>query len=85
LQMRDGILVVDIGGASMPEATPRPWKAVREGESLWIEGPRVSAATEHSPGGRRVVCDLKLYGDADLDAETEANARLIVARVNAGA
>jgi hypothetical protein len=68
----------------MPEATPRPWKAVREGESLWIEGPRGSAATECFPGDRRVVCDLKLYGDAKLDAETEANAQLIVERVNAG-
>ena len=68
----------------MPEATPRPWKAIREGDSLWIEGSRGNAATERFPGYRRVVCDLKLYGDADLDAETEANARLIVERVNAG-
>lgn len=66
------------------QPTPRPWKVMREGESLWIEGPRGSAATERLPADRRVVCDLRLYGDPDLDAETEANATLIVECVNRG-
>lgn len=65
------------------EATPRPWRKVREDDSLWIEGAKGSAATARLPGDRRVVCDLALYGDPDLDAETDANAELIVAAVNA--
>lgn len=67
----------------MFEPTPRPWKVVEEGESIWIEGPRESAASERFPGDRRIVCDFRLYGDAELDAETEANFRLIVEAVNA--
>lgn len=66
------------------EATPRPWAIGRLGESLWIEGAEGSAATDTFPGDRRIVADMKLYGDAALDAETECNARLIVERVNAG-
>jgi hypothetical protein len=62
--------------------TPAPWKIGREGESIWIEGPNGSGASDLLPGDRRIVCDFRLYGDATLDAETEANFNLIVERVN---
>lgn len=64
--------------------TRRPWAIGRLGDSLWIEGPAKSAASETFPADRRIVCDFSLYGDAELDAETEANAALVVQRVNAG-
>jgi hypothetical protein len=64
--------------------TPRPWRIRREGESIWIEGLKGSATTERLSGDRRIVCEFKLYGDEDLDAETEANFTLIVERVNGG-
>lgn len=66
------------------EATPRPWSVHQEGESIWIQGPKGSAATERFPADTRIVCDFRLYGDEDLDAETEANFALIVKRVNGG-
>jgi len=65
-------------------ATPHPWRIGREGESIWIEGPKGGAATERLPGNRRIVCEFKLYGNEDLDAETEANFALIIKRVNGG-
>lgn len=68
----------------MSAATPRPWAIGRLGESLWIEGASGSAATDTLPADRRIVCDFALYGDSALDAETEANAELIVERINAG-
>ncbi|WP_162924330.1 hypothetical protein [Rubrobacter indicoceani] len=63
-------------------AMPRPWAIGRLGGSLWIEGAVGSAASETFPADRRIVCDMKLYGDAELDAETERNATLIVECVN---
>lgn len=63
-------------------STPTPWKVGREGESIWIEGPKGSAATDRLPGDRRIVCEFRLYGDESLDAETKANFALIVERVN---
>jgi len=63
--------------------TPRPWRIRREGETIWIEGPRGSAANEQLPGNRRIVCEFRLYDDEELDAETEANFALIVEAANA--
>jgi hypothetical protein len=63
--------------------TPRPWRIGREGETIWIEGPRGSAASERLPSNRRIVCEFRLYGDEELDAETEANFALIVESANA--
>ena len=63
--------------------TPRPWSVRREGESIWIEGPRGSAASERLPANRRIVCEFRLYGDEELDAETEANFALMVEAANA--
>jgi hypothetical protein len=65
------------------EATPRPWRIGREGETIWIEGPRRSAASERFPADRRIVCEFRLYGDEELDAETKSNFELIVEAVNA--
>jgi hypothetical protein len=65
-------------------ATPHPWRIGREGESIWIEGPKGSATMDGLPGDRRIVCEFKLYGDEDLDTETEANFALIIERVNGG-
>ena len=78
----------DRGGAMSagePEATPRPWRIspVREERRFWIEGPEGSGASRLLPKDRRVVCDFAVYGDEELDAEAEANARLIVEAVNA--
>ncbi len=69
----------------MAAPTPRPWRVspVREEDRFWIEGPEGSAASKLLPKDRRVVCDFTLYGDPELDAESEANARLIVEAVNA--
>jgi len=66
----------------MAEPTPRPWSIRQEGESIWIEGPRGSAAGDGLPANRRVVCEFGLYGDEDLDAETEANFGLMTEAVN---
>jgi hypothetical protein len=63
--------------------TPRPWWIRREGETIWIEGPRGSAPSEQLPGNRRIVCEFRLYDDEELDAETEANFALIVEAANA--
>ncbi len=74
-------------GTGEPEATtPRPWRIspVREPSRFWIEGPPGSGATDLLPSDRRIVCDFAIYGDAELDAEIEANANLIVRLVNAG-
>jgi len=68
----------------MSGPTPIPWRVGRAGESIWIEGPKRSAATEWLPGDRRIVCDFRLFGEEVLDAETEANFALIVERVNGG-
>jgi hypothetical protein len=65
------------------EATPRPWRIGREGETIWIEGPRRSTASERFPADRRIVCEFRLYGDEELDAETKSNFELIVEAVNA--
>jgi len=62
--------------------TPRPWKIRRDANTIWIEGPKGSAASARLPGDRRIVADFRLYGDEALDAETEANMTLIVERVN---
>lgn len=67
----------------MTAPTVRPWKVVELDGSLWIEGAPGSAATDPFPADRRVVCDFAFYGDASLDAETRANADLVVERVNA--
>ena len=66
--------------------SPRPWRIspVREKDRFWIEGAEGSAATDQLPKDRRVVCDFTLYGDEALDAETEANAELILRAVNWG-
>lgn len=65
--------------------TPRPWRIspVRESSRFWIEGPPGSGATDLLPSDRRIVCDFAIYGEAELDAEIEANASLIVRVVNA--
>lgn len=68
----------------MTKATKRPWRIGRLGKSLWIEGASGSAATDTLPADRRVICDFRLFGDAELDAETEANIHLVVERVNGG-
>ena len=68
----------------MSGSTPSPWRVGRAGESIWIEGPKGSAATERLFGVRRIVCDFRLFGDEALDAETEANFALIVELVNGG-
>jgi len=65
-------------------ATPHPWRIGRPGKSIWIEGPKGSATMDGLPGDRRIVCEFKLYGDEDLDTETEANFALIIERVNGG-
>ena len=67
----------------MSPHTPRPWRIGQEGETIWIEGPRGSAASERLPSNRRIVCEFRLYGDEELDAETEANFALIVESANA--
>ena len=67
----------------MSPPTPRPWRIGREGETIWIEGPRGSTASERLPSNRRIVCEFRLYGDEELDAETEANFALIVESANA--
>ena len=66
----------------MSGPTPTPWRVGRAGESIWIEGPKESAAKARFPGDRRIVCDFRLFGDEALDAETEANFALIIERVN---
>jgi hypothetical protein len=68
-------------GVSAP--TPRPWSVAQAGESIWIQGPKGSAASERLPDNRRIVCEFRLYGDEALDAETEANFALIVESANA--
>jgi len=68
---------------SASKATPRPWRVGREGESIWIEGPKGSAAGERLPANRRIVCEFRLYDDEELDAETGANFALIVEAANA--
>ena len=68
----------------MSGPTPTPWRVGRAGESIWIEGPKGSAAMKKLPGDRRIVCDFRLFGDKALDAETEANFALIVELVNGG-
>jgi hypothetical protein len=68
----------------MSGPTPSPWRVGRAGESIWIEGPKESAAKARLPGDRRIVCDFRLFGDEALDAETEANFALIVECVNGG-
>ena len=67
---------------SAGEATPRPWRVGREGESIWIEGLQGSAASERLPANRRIVCEFRLYGDEAMDVETEANFELIAEAVN---
>ena len=67
---------------SASKATPRPWRVGREGESIWIEGPKGSAAGERLPANRRIVCEFRLYGEEAVDAETEANFELIAEAVN---
>jgi hypothetical protein len=69
-------------GVSGSEATLRPWRVGREGETIWIEGTKGSAASERLPGNRRIVCEFRLYGDEAMDAETEANFALIIEAVN---
>jgi hypothetical protein len=64
-------------------ATPRPWSVARADETIWIQGPKGSAAGEQLPGNRRIVCEFRLYGDEELDAETEANFALIFEAANA--
>lgn len=66
------------------QPTPRPWAIGRLGESLWIEGAAGSAATDTLPGDRKIVADMHLVGDADEDARIEADAVLIIERVNGG-
>ncbi len=66
----------------MTAATPTPWRVDRDAHTIWIEGPKGSGASALLPGDKRIVCDFRLYGDASLDAETEANFALIVERVN---
>lgn len=66
----------------MSAPTPRPWTVNRDGSTIWIEGPKGSGASARLPGDRRIVADFRLYGDPDLDAETEANFDLIVRRAN---
>lgn len=72
--------------AATPErrATPRPWRVGEQIEDgrVFIEGPEGSAATDTFPKDRRIVCDFLLYGDPQIDGETEANMALIVERVN---
>jgi hypothetical protein len=68
----------------MSGPTPSPWRVGRAGESIWIEGPKGSAAKAGLSGDRRIVCDFRLFGDEALDAETEANFALIIERVNGG-
>lgn len=65
-------------------ATPRPWSAHEDGDSIWIQGPEGSGDVRLARADRRIVCDFRIYGDAALDAETRANMALIVERVNAG-
>jgi len=66
----------------MSVPTPTSWRVGRTGESIWIEGPKESAAKARLPGNRRIVCDFRLFGDEALDAETKANFALIVELVN---
>jgi hypothetical protein len=68
---------------STSKATPRPWSVARAGESIWIQGPKGSGTSSSLPGSRRIVCEFRLYGDEELDAETEANFALIVEAANA--
>jgi len=67
---------------SASKAPPRPWRAGREGESTWFEGPKGSAAGGRLPANRRIVCEFRLYGEEAVDAETEANFELIAEAVN---
>lgn len=62
--------------------TPRPWAVVEDGDSIWIEGPEGSAATDRMPLDRLVVADATLHGDEGLDGETRANFDLIVGLAN---
>lgn len=73
-------------GEVMTEPTARPWRVGEQIEDgrVFIEGPEGSAATELFPKDRRIVCDFVLYGDPEIDGETEANFKLIVERVNGG-
>jgi hypothetical protein len=72
----------DLVSAEEPEATPTPWR---------ISSPRTGEVLDRGTGGqrrlgglaRRIVCDFAIYGDPGLDAEIEADARLIVEAVNA--
>lgn len=66
------------------DPTPRPWSAHEDGDSIWIQGPEGSGDSALATADRRIVCDFRLYGERDLDAETRANMDLIVERVNAG-
>jgi hypothetical protein len=68
---------------NVSEATPRPWSVARAEETIWIQGPKGSAASDQLPSNRRIVCEFRLYGDEELDAETEANFALIVEAANA--
>lgn len=63
------------------EGTPTPWRIspISEPGRFWIEGPAGSGASEPLLHDRRIVSECRIYGDADLDAEAEANARIIVA------
>ena len=64
----------------MAAPTARPWRVHHEGEQVWIEGPEGSGNL--GTKDRRIICDFRIYGDVDLDAETEANFNLIVETVN---
>lgn len=68
----------------MAAPTSRPWRIVGDIDPtrIWIEGAEGSASSDFAETDRRVVCNLDLVGDVAEDAETHANARLIVERVN---
>ena len=66
------------------DPTPRPWSVHEDGDSIWIEGPEGSAATEPYPFDRRVICESALFGEDELDEKTRSNMALIVELVNAG-
>lgn len=70
----------------MAAPTARPWRIVGgvDPKRIWIEGAENSAPSDFAEADRRVVCNLDLIGDATEDAETHANAKLIVERVNGG-
>lgn len=70
----------------MAAPTARPWRVVGgiDPKRVWIEGAEGSARSDFAETDRRVVCNLDLVGDDTEDAETRANAKLIVERVNGG-